>query len=145
MIMEVVEYRGWKNNLRLSNGAAELIVTLDVGPRVVSYSLPGGLNVLKNYDAHMGGTGEAEWQLRGGHRFWLAPEDLTRTYFPDNRPVKYEAIGPHAARITAPVEEPYGVQKVMELRLREISREAKSAEPSAKPEPLKSLLSQMQE
>lgn len=115
--MDVVEYRGWKNNLRLSNGDAELIVTLDVGPRVISYSLPGGFNVLKNYDSHMGGTGEAEWQLRGGHRFWLAPEDLTRTYFPDNRPVKYEAIGPEAARITAPPEDEYGVQKTMELRL----------------------------
>ncbi len=115
--MDIVEYRGWKNNLRLSNGEAELIVTLDVGPRVISYSLPGGFNVLKNYDSHMGGTGEAEWQLRGGHRFWLAPEDLTRTYFPDNRPVKHEAIGPNAARIIAPPEEEYGVQKTMELRL----------------------------
>lgn len=115
--MEIVEYRGWKNNLKLSNGDAELIVTLDVGPRVISYSLPSGFNVLKNYDSHMGGTGEAEWQLRGGHRFWLAPEDLTRTYFPDNRPVKHEAIGPNAARIIAPPEEEYGVQKTMELRL----------------------------
>jgi hypothetical protein len=115
--MEIVEYRGWKNNLKLSNGDAELIVTLDVGPRVISYSLPGGFNVLKNYDSHMGGTGEAEWMLRGGHRFWLAPEDLTRTYFPDNRPVKHEAIAPNAVRIIAPPEEEYGVQKTMELRL----------------------------
>lgn len=115
--MDIVEYRGWKNNLRLSNGDAELIVTLDVGPRVISYSLPGGPNVMKNYPAMMGGTGEAEWQIRGGHRFWLAPEDLTRTYFPDNRPVKWEALGPTAARFTPPPETEYGVQKVMELRL----------------------------
>ena len=100
--MNIVEYRGGKNNLRLSNGDVELIATLDVGPRAISYSLPGGVNVFKNYDSHLGGTGEAEWQLRGGHRFWLAPEDLTRTYFPDNRPVKHEAIGPEAARIIAP-------------------------------------------
>ncbi len=115
--MEVVDYRGWKNNLLLSNGDVELIVTLDVGPRVISYRLPGGVNVMKNYDSQMGGTGEDEWQIRGGHRFWLAPEDLTRTYFPDNRPVKYEEIGAHAARIIAPPEEEYGVQKTMELRL----------------------------
>ena len=95
--MDVVEYRGWKNNLRLANDAAELVVTLDVGPRVISYRLAGGPNVMKNYDAMMGGIGEPEWQIRGGHRFWLAPEDLTRTYFPDNRPVSYEAIGPEAA------------------------------------------------
>jgi hypothetical protein len=115
--VDVVEYRGWKNNLRLSNGDVELIVTLDVGPRVICYRLPGGFNVMKNYDEQMGRSGEAEWQIRGGHRFWLAPEDLTRTYFPDNRPVKYEPIGPESARITPPPETEYGVQKVMELKL----------------------------
>ncbi|MBN9118678.1 MAG: hypothetical protein J0I06_05900 [Planctomycetes bacterium] len=117
--MDVIEYRGWKNNLRLANADAELIVTLDVGPRVISYRLSSGVNVMKNYDAMMGGTGEAEWQIRGGHRFWLAPEDLTRTYFADNRPVKWEAIGDRAVRFTPPPETEYGVQKVMELRLGE--------------------------
>jgi hypothetical protein len=115
--VDVVEYRGWKNNLRLSNGDAELIATLDVGPRVISYRLAGGFNVLKNYDEMMGGTGEGEWQIRGGHRFWLAPEDLTRTYFPDNRPVRYEQTGPEAVKLVPPPEEEYGVQKEMHLKL----------------------------
>lgn len=115
--MEVVEYRGWKNNLRIANDAAEVVVTLDVGPRVISYKPAGGPNVLKNYAGMMGGTGEPEWQIRGGHRFWLAPEDLTRTYFPDNRPVKWEPLGDLAARFTPPPETEYGVQKVMELQL----------------------------
>ena len=115
--MEVIEYRGWKNNLLIANAEAEIVVTLDVGPRVIAYRQPGGFNVMKNYDAMMGGTGEAEWQIRGGHRFWLAPEDLTRTYFPDNRPVKWEAIGDLAVRFTPPPEAEYGIQKVMELQL----------------------------
>jgi hypothetical protein len=115
--VQVVEYRGWKNNLLLSNGDVELVVTLDVGPRVIAYRLPGGFNVMKNYDDQMGKTGEAEWQIRGGHRFWLAPEDLTRTYFPDNRPVRWEQIGPHAARFTPPPEAEYGIQKEMTLAL----------------------------
>jgi len=114
-----VEYHGWKNNLRISNGTAEAIVTLDVGPRVICYRLPGGFNVLKNYDDQMGGTGEAEWQIRGGLRFWLAPEDLTRTYFPDNNPVRYEQIGPCAVRLTPPPENEYGVQKEMTVGLAE--------------------------
>jgi hypothetical protein len=115
--VDVVEYRGWKNNLRLSNGDVELIATLDVGPRVISYRLPGGTNVMKNYDEMMGKTGEAEWQIRGGHRFWLAPEDLTRTYFPDNRPVRYEQTGPEAVKLVPPPEEEYGIQKEMHLKL----------------------------
>lgn len=116
-MIEVVEYRGWKNNLKLSNAACELIVTLDVGPRVIAYRLPGGFNVLKNYDAQMGGVNEPEWQLRGGHRFWLAPEDLTRTYFADNRPVKWEQKSELEAAFTPPPETEYGVQKVMTLKL----------------------------
>jgi hypothetical protein len=113
----IVEYRGWKNNLLLANGEVELVATLDVGPRVIAYRRPGGFNVLKNYDEMMGGTGEAEWQIRGGHRFWLAPEDLTRTYFPDNRPVKHEQTGPLSAKLTPPPEDEYGVQKEMHLAL----------------------------
>jgi hypothetical protein len=114
--MTIVPYRGWANNLRLANDSCELIVTLDVGPRVIAYGKPGGFNVMKNYDSMMGGVNEAEWQIRGGHRFWLAPEDLTRTYFADNRPVTW-AEKDGAVVVTAPIEEPYGVQKVMTLKL----------------------------
>ncbi len=115
--MQVVEYRGWPNNLLLANGEVELVATLDVGPRVIAYRRPGGFNVLKNYDEMMGGTGEAEWQIRGGHRFWLAPEDLTRTYFADNRPVAWTQTGPLAVTLTPPPEAEYGVQKEMRLAL----------------------------
>lgn len=115
--MQIVEYKGWQNNLLLSNGIVELIVTLDVGPRVICYRFVDGPNVMKNYESMMGRTGEPEWQIRGGHRFWLAPEDLTRTYFPDNRPVKHEPIGPMAVRFTPPPETEYGVQKEMTLEL----------------------------
>ena len=115
--MDVIEYRGWKNNLLLTNGDAELIITLEVGPRVIAYRLANGVNVLKNYDSMMGGIGEPEWQIRGGHRFWLAPEDLTRTYFPDNRSVKWEKTGDLAVRFVPPPETEYGVQKEMELQL----------------------------
>lgn len=118
-MIERVEYRGWKNNLRIANGSFELIVTLDVGPRVIAYRKQGGFNVMKNYDEMMGGTGEAEWQIRGGHRFWLAPEDLTRTYFPDNNPVSSVELTPLSARFVPPPERQYGVQKEMELTLSE--------------------------
>src|SRR6266700_1693345 len=71
--VEKVEYKGWKNNLRLSNGEAELILTLDVGPRIISYKLASGKNVLKNFDDQIGKSGEKEWQIRGGHRLWVGP------------------------------------------------------------------------
>ena len=38
-MIEKLAYRGWTNNLRISNGDVEVIVTLDVGPRVICYRL----------------------------------------------------------------------------------------------------------
>jgi hypothetical protein len=114
--VDKVEYEGWKNNLRISNGAAELIVTLDVGPRVISYRLAGGKNVFKNYPEMMGKTGEKDWQIRGGHRLWVGPEDLTRTYAPDNGPVAYKELD-GMVRLTPAADAEYGIQKEMDVRV----------------------------
>jgi len=115
--VEKVEYKGWKNNLKIRNGQAELVVTLDVGPRVISYRLADGKNVFKNYDEMMGKTGEPDWKIRGGHRLWAAPEDTTRTYAPDNGPVAFRELGPAAARFTPAAEAAYGLQKEIDVRL----------------------------
>ena len=87
--VEKVEFGGWKNNLRISNGQAELIVTLDVGPRIISYRLANGKNVFKEFKDQLGKTGGDEWVPYGGHRLWVGPEDLTRSYAADNGPVKH--------------------------------------------------------
>jgi hypothetical protein len=119
--VDIVEYRGWKNNLRLSNGDAELIVTLDVGPRVISYRLVNGKNVFKEFPDQLGTSGEPGWVGRGGHRLWTAPEDLTRTYAPDNRPVAHEVVKKdgvvRGAKFTLPPDSAYGVQKSIEILL----------------------------
>jgi hypothetical protein len=125
--VETVAYQGWKNNLRLTNGDTELIVTLDVGPRVMSYKRAGGKNVFKEFAEQMGTSGEKTWVGRGGHRLWTAPEDLTRTYAPDNGPVKYEQLpakedGVVRVRVTQAPDAPYGVQKEMDIELAPDSR-----------------------
>ena len=60
--VEKVAYRGWKHALRLSNGKAELIVTLDVGPH---YQLPAlrrqkRLQELRRADGQNGRIGLAD-------------------------------------------------------------------------------------
>lgn len=114
--VDKVDYHGWKNNLRLSNGDAELIITLDVGPRVISYRLAGGKNVFKNYTEQLGKSGEKDWQIRGGHRLWVGPEDLTRTYAPDNGPVPYQEQAGGVLLTPAP-DAPYGIQKDILVKL----------------------------
>lgn len=115
--VEQVEYRGWKNNLKIANGDAELIVTRDVGPRVISFRLVDGKNVFKNYDEMMGTSGEPSWMIRGGHRLWTAPEDPARTYALDNGPVSFQELGPGRVRFTPAPESAFGLQKEIELEL----------------------------
>jgi len=64
--VQKTEYKGWKNCYRVSNGEVELIVTADVGPRVirtgswVAESLQGICRTL-------GGAGEENFQLARGY------------------------------------------------------------------------------
>lgn len=95
MAIDYVSFGGWKDNLRLANEDAALIITLDVGPRVISYRNADGANVFKTFDAQLGGSGEAEWQSRGGHRFWLAPEHPVLSYIPDNDAVEHRVVSPN--------------------------------------------------
>lgn len=113
--MERIAKWGWPNVLRLAGGGAELLVTLDVGPRVLSYRRDDGPNVFKVFDAQLGGTGEPDWQVRGGHRLWTSPEDLTRTYAPDNSPVSAVEV-PGGVRLTTH-DAAHGIQKEIELTL----------------------------
>ncbi|MCC5850432.1 MAG: hypothetical protein JJU29_20290 [Verrucomicrobia bacterium] len=116
MKLEKTTYKGWENCLRLFNDTVELVVTLDVGPRIISYALKNGKNVFKNYDEMMGLTSGSEWMIFGGHRLWHAPEDAVRTYAPDFGPVDHEWDG--ATLILRPPEETgTGIRKEMEISL----------------------------
>ncbi len=90
---ELVSYGGWERCLKLNSPEVELIVTLEVGPRVLRFGRPGGPNVFKDYPEQGGGTGETEWMIRGGHRLWVAPE-CDACYEPDNGAVAWESLAP---------------------------------------------------
>jgi hypothetical protein len=115
--MDMVAFNGWQNNLRLSNGTVELIVTLEVGPRILSYRKNGGVNPLKVFEDQAGGTGEQIWRSRGGHRLWIAPEDKVLTYFPDNTPVAWEKLGDLRAKLVSTPETSTGFQKEIEITI----------------------------
>ena len=109
--IEKVEYGGWKNNVKLSNGEVELIATLDVGPRIISYKLAGGSNVLKEFPEQLGKTGERGFMIRGGHRLWVSPEDPIRTYAPDNDPVAHKVLDEGRCVFTAEPDAKFGLQQ----------------------------------
>jgi len=112
---ERTEYRGWANCWRIANREIELVVTADVGPRVIYLGFPGGQNLFKNFDEQMGRRGEPAWMIRGGSRLWIGPEDRVASYAPDNVPVEIE-IRDGALIATAPADAA-GVQKRMAIRV----------------------------
>lgn len=114
--MEKINYKGWPNSYRLSNGIVDLVVTTDVGPRIIRFGFVGGDNEFKEYKDLLGKTGGDEWRIYGGHRLWHAPEADPRTYFPDDLPVRLE---PHTdfVRLIQPTETTTGIQKEMDVRL----------------------------
>lgn len=115
--MNTVAYKGWQHNLQLTNGTVELIITLDVGPRIIRYGYVGAPNIFKEFDEQIGKSGERDWQIRGGHRLWHGPEDLKRTYELDNSPIRYEKLNDNSARLIQPVEPHTLVQKEMDVTL----------------------------
>ena len=116
MSVEIKPAMGWNRVLVLANNQVELLVTLDVGPRVISYRRLDGLNLFKTFDDQLGMSGEKDWQSRGGHRLWIAPE-TTSTYFPDNQPVSYQIMGENHICLRSPPEPESGVKKELELML----------------------------
>lgn len=112
--MRIESQFGWQRALVLENECLEVIATLDVGPRILSFRKPGGENILGIVEEQLGDSGESDFRLRGGHRLWLAPEKAA-TYFPDNHGVQMSKLGDRHVALTA-APEPL-VQKSVELEL----------------------------
>ncbi len=87
-----LEYLGWQNCVKISNGIVELIVTTDVGPRIIHYGFKGGPNHMKIFLEQSGKTGSDDWMSYGGHRLWHSPEEKPRSYDEDNFPCEWKKI-----------------------------------------------------
>ncbi len=103
--MEKISYQALSNCIRLTNGTIEVVVTTDVGPRVIFYGFAGGENILgEHFDARVE-TALGEFKPYGGHRLWIAPENMPNSYAPDNAPVEYETDeAKNSIRLVQPIE-----------------------------------------
>jgi hypothetical protein len=114
--VEKMDYKGWPNCYRVSNGEIDLVVTGDVGPRVIRFGFVGGQNLFKEFPEQLGRSGEEKFQLRGGDRVWKAPEDPVATWAPDNVPVTVR-LTPTGLVATEPVEPLTNLQKEIEISM----------------------------
>lgn len=111
-----VPYGGWENCLQVKNDFVDLIVTIDIGPRVIRYGFIGKENEFCEIESTKGLTGGNEWRLYGGHRLWHSPESRTRTYEPDNSPVRWKEIE-NGIKTIQDIEGLSRIQKEMEVTL----------------------------
>ncbi len=98
--VSLCEYKNFGKCLKISNDLVKVIVTVDIGPRIINYSFLDGENVMfedtervvkkggEQFDVFGGGT----WYLYGGHRLWTSPEGEPKSKYPDNNPVPYEIL-----------------------------------------------------
>jgi hypothetical protein len=117
--VEKIDFKGWPNSYRMTNGELELVVTGDVGPRVIRLGFVGGQNVFKEHAGEIGTSGEPTWRNRGGHRLWVGPEqppDSPVTYAVDNSPVQIR-VKQGTIEATAPVEPGSRLQKQIVLKM----------------------------
>lgn len=108
--VEKVTYFNQPNCYKLSNGTVEVIVTTDIGPRILRYGFVGEENVFAELPDTKVTTEFGEWNAYGGHRLWHAPEGKPRSYSPDNSPIESKIEG-GSIRLTQPVEPKTGILK----------------------------------
>ncbi|MDQ3063064.1 MAG: DUF4380 domain-containing protein, partial [Acidobacteriota bacterium] len=87
--MKKIQFLDFQNCIRLNNGEIEVVVSTDFGPRIVAYNLVGGENVLGIHADAKVETALGKFKPYGGHRLWIAPENMPNSYAPDNAPVEY--------------------------------------------------------
>jgi hypothetical protein len=102
--MEKINYRNFSNCFRLFNDEIEAIVTTDFGPRIIKFSFIDEENILGEHLDAAVKTDLGEWKPYGGHRLWIAPENMPNSYTPDNSPVEFEIKNDFSIRLIQPFE-----------------------------------------
>jgi len=124
-----IKYKNYGRCIRMENSFVELVITIDVGPRIIRYGIKGGENFffedkarkIKQEPKAMAdyyGKG-ACWYIYGGHRIWASPEYMPQTYFPDNSRVAYKVVGGRTVVFTPPPQRKNGLQVTLEVTLDE--------------------------
>ncbi len=125
--IENTTYKQFGTCCRITNGKYELLVTTDLGPRVIFYGKVGGENIMYEdiedlinkdgefFDKNLPGKGA--WHIYGGHRLWKSPEYMD-TYYPDNEKVSVELLD-NGAVFTSNPEITTGIQKAIKITMQD--------------------------
>jgi len=109
------KYRGGEA-LALATKNLELVVTTSVGPRVVELRSKRGRAGNLFFQFPVNEQRAHGYYLRGGHRLWHSPEDIVRTYQPDDEPLAVKPLA-NGVALVQPTEPKTGLQKAMKLEV----------------------------
>jgi hypothetical protein len=103
--------------LRIANGAILVEMLAAAGPRIVGLQRVGATANLFAETPDLGwDTALGRYELLGGHRLWLAPEDSEHAAIPDSDGLAVETLV-DGARLTGSEESPTGCVRSIEVRL----------------------------
>ncbi len=129
--VKTTDYQKFGKCVAISNGEAEVFVTVDMGPRIIRCGFVGGVNMMFSDDTFEVITTHpsmethyykgAKWVNFGGHRLWASPEKMPNTYYPDNNPVEYTLLE-NGAIFTQEPQTQNGVQMQMQVTMEEYGR-----------------------
>ena len=114
--METIKYKNF-DCVPLKNESISLLATQSVGPRVISLCFNGGDNLFAELPDFVTERPDGKiFHFYGGHRLWHAPENMPRTYCPDDESVEVipDKFGLSA---TTPVADETGIEKSIHISL----------------------------
>jgi len=114
---ERIQYAPYGDSIRLTNDIVDLVVTLEVGPRVMRYGFVGRDNMfLEQTDSLVRYDENSYWKIKGGHRLWHTPEKFPRNYVPDDSPIEWELVE-NGVKLIQPLEAWTQIYKEMVITL----------------------------
>lgn len=121
--MEYINYKNFGKCAKLSKGGKTMLITVDIGPRIIFYGFDNGENIFFediddtiNRDSDYIKTnlkGKGIWHIYGGHRIWKSPE-YEDSYYPDNSPVKVLELS-NGVSFVSDTEITTGLQKILNI------------------------------
>lgn len=111
-----ISYGEYGKCVEISDGIVDLVVTVEVGPRIIRYGFVGKENFFVEGYQGSKGVWDSKWQVMGGHRLWHSPEGDPRSYIPDSEPVQWERVK-DGIRVCQKVEPWAQIKKEIEITL----------------------------
>jgi hypothetical protein len=116
--IEMENFLGLGRAIKIQGHNVEVVVTIDVGPRIMQFSKLGGINIFEdNVEESTILPDGTQYKIYGGHRLSHSPEAFPRSYISDSSPLeKYEKLN-DGIRMYQNIEQWTQIQKIIEVHL----------------------------